>query len=90
VFANHGEEEKIYRLTIIEIAKAQQKDQELKIYYKQNAKTPKEDMRFQLIEDTKVLCNNDKLIIPASLWHRAISGITIISSTLAIHVSKRQ
>jgi hypothetical protein len=35
VFATHGEEEEIYPLTIIEIAKAQKKDQNLKIYYKQ-------------------------------------------------------
>ncbi len=34
---------------------------------------PKEGICFQLIEDTKVLCKNDKLIIPASLWHRAVS-----------------
>ncbi len=33
-FANHGEEDKIYLLTIIEIAEAQHKDQELKVYYK--------------------------------------------------------
>jgi hypothetical protein len=46
VFANHGEEDEIYPLTTIEIANAQQKDQELKVYYKQNAKTPKEDMCF--------------------------------------------
>jgi hypothetical protein len=73
VFANHGEEDEIYPLTIIEIAEAQQNDQELKVYYKQNAKTLKEDIHFQLIEDTKVLCKNDKLIIPASLQHRAVS-----------------
>jgi hypothetical protein len=36
-------------------------------------KTPKEDIYFQLLEDTKVLCKNDKLIIPASLWYRAVS-----------------
>ncbi len=45
----------------------------MKIYFKQNTKTPKEDVHFQLIEDTKVLSKNDKLIIPASLWHRAVS-----------------
>jgi hypothetical protein len=72
VFANHGEENEIYPLSTIEIAEAQQKDQELKVYFKQNAKTPKEDMHFQLIEDTKVLCKNDKLIIPASIQHRAV------------------
>jgi hypothetical protein len=30
-------------------------------------------MCFQLIEDTKVQCKNDKLIIPASLRHGAVS-----------------
>ncbi len=34
---------------------------------------PKKDMHLQLIEDTKVLCKNGKLIIPASLWHRAVA-----------------
>ncbi len=55
VFVNHGEEEEIYPLTTIEIAEAHRKDQEFKVYFKQNAKTPKEDVCFQLIEDTKVL-----------------------------------
>jgi hypothetical protein len=30
-------------------------------------------MSFQLIENTKVLCKDDKMIIPASLQHRAFS-----------------
>ncbi len=34
---------------------------------------PKEDMCLQLIEDTKVLCKNGKLVIPASLQHRAVA-----------------
>jgi hypothetical protein len=33
-FANQGEEEEIYLLTIIEIAEAQYTDRELKVYYK--------------------------------------------------------
>ena len=40
---------------------------------KQNTKTPEKGMRFQLIENTKALCKEDKLIIPASLQHRAVS-----------------
>ncbi len=48
VFANHGEEDEIYPLTIIEIAEAQKKDQNLKIYCKQNTKTPEKGMSFQL------------------------------------------
>jgi hypothetical protein len=30
-------------------------------------------MCFHFIEDTKVLCNKGKLMIPASLWHRAVA-----------------
>jgi hypothetical protein len=67
VFANHGEEDEIYPLTTIEIAEAQRKDQELKVHYKKNAKMLKKDICLQLVEDTKVLCKNGKLIIPVSL-----------------------
>jgi hypothetical protein len=73
VFANHREEDEIHPLTAIEVAEAHRKGQEFKVYYKQNAKTSKEGNHFHLIEDTKVLCKNDKLIIPASLRHRAVS-----------------
>ncbi len=66
-FANCREEDEIYPLTTMEIAEAQCKDQELKVYYKKNARIPKKDMCLQLIEDTKVLCKNGKLVIPASL-----------------------
>ncbi len=72
-FANHNEEDEIYPLTTIEIAKAQKKYPKLKINYKKTAKTPENNVHFQLIEVTKVLCKDDKLIIPASLWHRAVS-----------------
>jgi hypothetical protein len=34
---------------------------------------PKKDMCLQLIEETKVLCKNGKLVIPASLQHRAVA-----------------
>ncbi len=37
-FANHREEDEIYSLTTLEIAEAQRKDRELKIYYKKNAR----------------------------------------------------
>ena len=82
VYANHGEEDDIYPITTIEIVDAQKKDQELKIYYKQTAKTPEKDMLFQLIEDTKVLCKDDNSFIPASLWPTF--------NTLATHILKRQ
>jgi hypothetical protein len=34
---------------------------------------PKKNMCLQLLEDTKVLCKNGKLVIPASLQHRAVA-----------------
>jgi hypothetical protein len=42
VFAHHKEEDEIYPLTIIEIAEAQHKDQELKV--KKNAQMPQKDV----------------------------------------------
>jgi hypothetical protein len=72
VFAHHKIEE-VYPITLIEIADAQRKDRELKVYFKKNAKKPQKDIGLQLIEDTKVLCKNGKLMIPTSLRHRAVS-----------------
>ncbi len=60
-------------LTLTEIADAQHKDQELKTYFKKNAIMPQKDIGVHLIEDTKVLCKNGKVMIPTSLWHRAVS-----------------
>ena len=78
MIANQREENENYPLTTIKIAKAQKKDQEIKIHYKQNAKTlnvknTKKGYALQLFEDTKVLCKDDKFIIPVSLWQRAVS-----------------
>ncbi len=72
-FAHHKKEDKIYPLTSTEIADAQRKDQELKVYYKKNAQMPQKDIGLHLIEDAKVLCKNGKIIIPATLRHRAVS-----------------
>ncbi len=58
---------------LTEIADSQCKDQELKVYLKKNAKMPQKDMGLHLIEDTKVICKNGKLMIPISLRHRAVS-----------------
>ncbi len=73
VFAHHEEEEEVYPLTLTEIADAQRKDQKLKAYFKINSIMPQKDMGIQLIEDTKKLCKNGKVIIPTSLWLRAVS-----------------
>ncbi len=72
VFAHHEEEEEVYPLTLTEIADAQHKDQELKAYFKKNGIMPHKDMGIQLIEDTKGLCKNGKVIIPTSLHQRAV------------------
>ncbi len=72
MFAHHEEEEEVYPLTLTEIADAQRKDQELKAYLKKNATMPQKDIGIHLIEDTKVLCKNGKVMIPTSLW-RAVS-----------------
>ncbi len=72
VFAHHEEEEEVYPLTLTGIADAQRKDQELKAYFKKNAIMPQKDMGVQLIEDTKVLCKNGKVIIPTSLCQWAV------------------
>jgi hypothetical protein len=73
VFAHHKEEDNIYTLTLTEIAEAQHKDRELKVYFKKNGKMPQKDICFHLIEDTTVLYKNGKIIIPTSLRHRAVS-----------------
>ena len=67
VFAHHEEEDEVYPLTLPEIADAQRTDRELKVYFNKNAIMPHKDMVIQLIEDTKVLCKNGKVIIPTSL-----------------------
>ncbi len=73
VFAHHEEEDEIYPLMLTKIADAQRKDRELKVYFKKNAKMPQKDISIHLIEDTKVICKNGKLMIPTSLRHKAVS-----------------
>ncbi len=60
MFAHHKEEAKVYPLTLIEIADAQCKDRELKVYFKNNTKMPQKDIGLRLIEDTNVLCKKWK------------------------------
>ncbi len=60
VFAHHKEEEEVYPLTLTEMADAQRKDQELKVYFKKNTKMLQKDIGLHLIEDIKVLCKNGK------------------------------
>jgi hypothetical protein len=73
VFSHHKEKEEIYPPSLTEIADAQRKGQELKVYLMKNAKMPQQDTGLHLIEDTKVLCKNGKIIIPLSLRHGVVS-----------------
>jgi hypothetical protein len=73
MFAHYKEEKEVYPLTLTEVADAQRKDQELKAYFKKNTIMPQKDISFNLIEDTKVLCKNGKVMISTSLRHRAVS-----------------
>ena len=67
VFANSNKEEVIYPLTAKEIAQAQQDDPNLQ------ALAAKDKYTMKLVENMKVLCKDDKLVIPAALHHRAVS-----------------
>jgi hypothetical protein len=54
--ANHGQEDGVYPLITIEIAKHKRK---ITRSIPKNAKTSKVDLRFQLIEDTIVLYKDE-------------------------------
>ena len=67
VFVNPSEEDVIYPLTVKEIALAQERDLVLKNL------TKMEKYSTHLVEDTKVLCKDGKMVIPKILQHRAVS-----------------
>ena len=66
VFANQDGEEAIYPLTTREIAGAQKHDLTL------NTMTDKDGYTTQLVENTKVLCKDGKMVIPTSPQQRAV------------------
>ena len=67
VFANQDGEDAICPLTAREIAEAQKHD--IKI----NTTTAKHGYTTKLVENTKVLCKNDKMVIPKSLQKRSVA-----------------
>ncbi len=67
VFANRSEDDKIYPLTVKEIAEEQRKDKSLRALHND------EDYKVLLIENTKVLCKDGKLVIPKSLQARTVA-----------------
>jgi hypothetical protein len=66
VFANQDDEE-IYPLTTRELTEAQKHNTEL------NKMTDKHGYTVQLVENTKILCKNGKMVIPKSLQHRTVA-----------------
>jgi hypothetical protein len=67
VFANQDDEYVIYPLTTREIAEAQKDDIEL------NTMADKCGYTMQLVENTKVLCEDGKMVIPTSLQQCAVA-----------------
>ena len=67
VFANRSEDDEIYPLTIKEIAEEQRKDKSLRALHNDK------DYKVLLIENTKVLCKDGKLVIPKSLQARTVA-----------------
>ncbi len=82
VFANHSEDDEIYPLTVTEIAEAQQADADLKNCFKRNTVFDK-GLEIKLVESTKCVCKEGRLVIPKPLQRRA-------SNTLGTPVSKRR
>jgi hypothetical protein len=53
--AHHKEEDNICSFTTMEIAEVQPKDQELKVYFRKNARIQQKDIGLHLIEDTRAM-----------------------------------
>ncbi len=66
VFANHGDEDKIYPLTTVEIAAAQQVDASLKHHFKLNSVID-QGFEIKLIENRTCVCKDGRLTIPKPL-----------------------
>jgi hypothetical protein len=71
VFANCSDEDKIYPLTTVEIAAAQQVDASLKHLFKRNAVID-QGLEIKLIENTTCVCKDGWLVIPKPLQVRAV------------------
>jgi hypothetical protein len=71
VFANCSDEDKIYPLTIAEIAAVQQADASLKNLFKRNAVID-QGLEIELIENTTCVCKDGQLVIPKPLQVHAV------------------
>ncbi len=89
VFANRGDEDKIYPLTIAEIAAAQQADASLKHLFKHNVVID-QGLEIKLIENTTCVCKDVGWLSSSHSKCVQLNGITTIYSTLDTHVLKRR
>ncbi len=71
VFANCGEEDELYHLTVKEIVEAQKADNKLKHFFVRNAILDKR-LELQIIEDEKCIRNKGRLVIPKTLQRQAV------------------
>ena len=73
VFASHGKEdqEEIYPLTVTEISNAQHADKHLRKFFKRGGDKAS-TFEVSLVEETEVLKENSKLVIPKSFQKRAV------------------
>ena len=87
VFVNQDHEDAIYPLTTREIAEAQKHNIEL------NIMTDKYGYTTHLVENTKVLCKNGKMVFPTSIQQHALAwyhhylqhpGNTCLAETLRL------
>ena len=70
-FANSEHADEIYPLTVTEIASAQRKDTSLKKYFKRGGDDSSR-FKVRVVESTKVLTDNGKLIVPKKLQRRCV------------------
>jgi hypothetical protein len=71
VFANCSKEEEIFPLTTPEIANAQKANSKLELCFKHNAVLDK-GLEVRLVDDTYVVCQDGRIIIPKPLQRRAV------------------
>ena len=75
VFANTGEDnQRVYPLTVAEIAEEQRTDRALKDYFNPGCTQAQSDFQVRVIDDSEVLVKNGhRLVIPSSLQQRAVA-----------------
>ena len=72
VYASRSDDEEIFPLTIMEIADCQRSDKTLKGFFKPGGEKLLKHYSLRVVEDVEVLCEGDKIVIPAKLQTRAI------------------